>query len=119
MSEIKLPSGDQWVEIFRRAGVDIDALLTRLESEIDSYVQKLPDDPVLRKAILDQLDEETRRLIEAGEPIHIRFDFLTSILRDAVTTEQVTAIFYLAVQELATLVKTGKSPIKKRGIRMA
>lgn len=118
-SDIKLPSGEQWLEIFRKAGVDIDAFLSRLEAEIDSYVQKLPDDPVLRQAILEQLDDETRRIIEAGDPLHIRFDTLTSLLRDSITSEQVRGIFYIAVQELAALVKTRKSPIKKRGIRMA
>ena len=116
---VKLPTGAEWLEIFRQAGVDIDGVLRAFEAEIDSYVQKLPEDPVLRKQILDQLDEETRRIIESGEPLHTRIDSLTSILRNAVTSQQVQAMFYMATEELVKLVRTGKSSIKKRGTRLA
>lgn len=116
---VKLPTGAEWLEIFRKAGVDVDGVLRQFEAEIDSYVQKLPDDPVLRKQILDQLDEETRRIIESGEPLHTRLDSLTSILRNAVTAQQVQAMFYMATEQLVQLIRTGKSAIKKRGTRLA
>ena len=94
---VKLPTAEQWMEVFKQAGVDTDGLAAKNKAELESY-----------------------GVSKTGDPIHVNIDRVAQIIRDSMAgAQQLQAIGALAATELKDLVLTGKSKVKKRGTRLA